>query len=111
FIDGYLSGIAHVFAAGDGSGFLQMSGRYADAWRARIAEMQHTYRQGIRQLDALAREHAGANFKDLSEAQQDRVLELLSGAPKPGSVMAESEIEREAAHIYAFDDGPPCFTA
>ena len=111
FIDHYLCGIEYIFAAGDGSGFLQMSERYADAWRARIAEMQHTYRQGIRQLDALSREQAAADFKDLSEEQQDRVLKLLSGAPKPGSVMAESPSNGGTAAIYAFDDGLPFFTA
>jgi gluconate 2-dehydrogenase gamma chain len=83
FIDRYLSGIGYVFAAADGTGFLQLSGKQADAWRARIASMQETYRQGVRQLDGLAREHYNDQFKGLGADQQDSVLEILSGFPKP----------------------------
>jgi gluconate 2-dehydrogenase gamma chain len=39
FIDRYISGIDYIYASADGSGFLKMSGKLADAWRARIAAM------------------------------------------------------------------------
>lgn len=86
FIDRYLSGIDYIYAAADGSGFLQLSGRLADAWRGRIADMQATYRDGIRRLDELASEQFGSRFKELDGEQQDRVLERLSGVPKPEPV-------------------------
>ena len=55
FIDRYVSGIDYIFAAADGSGFLKLTGRAADAWRARQFKMQALYRQGVRELDTLAR--------------------------------------------------------
>jgi gluconate 2-dehydrogenase gamma chain len=86
FIDRYLSGIDYIYAAADGSGFLELSGRPADAWRARVADMRRTYREGIVALDALSEEHFGGPFKTLSDQDQDSALELLSGAPKPAPV-------------------------
>lgn len=83
FIDRYLSGIDYVFANATGSGFLRMSGKLADAWRARIGVMQEKYRAGVRELDALAHKHFGQDFKLLAPHQQDAVLEELSGEPKP----------------------------
>lgn len=83
FIDRYLSGIDHIFASADGSGFIQLRGKPADAWRARIASMQETYRRGVRRLDEIARELYALEFKRLTDDQLDSVLELLSGAPKP----------------------------
>lgn len=105
FIDRYISGIDYIFAAADGSGFLKLAGKHADAWRARQHKMQRLYREGVRQLDALA---AGGDqplterpalvqsgngqtaparrFVDLSEEEQDQVLIALSGAPKPAKV-------------------------
>ena len=55
FIDRYVSGIDYIFAAADGSGFLKLTGRAADAWRGRQFKMQALYRQGVRELDTLAR--------------------------------------------------------
>ena len=97
FIDRYLSGIGYIFAAADGSGFLQLSGKQADAWRARIASMQETYRQGVRRLDRLAREHYKEEFKRLSEDQQDSALEMLSGASKPARLQVGPTDARERA--------------
>lgn len=90
FIDRYLSGIDYIFAAADGSGFLKLTGKYADAWRGRITDMQHTYRTGLRALDAVCRQHFDRTFADLDEAEQDHALEIFSGAPKPEPVTLDS---------------------
>lgn len=97
FIDRYLSGIDHVFASADGNGFLEISGKNADAWRARMSDMQETYRQGIRRLDELARQQGSAEFKRLTEDQQDTVLELLSGFPKPRRMRLEPQAAEPSA--------------
>lgn len=104
FIDRYLSGIEYIYAAADGSGFLQLSGRLADAWRARICDMQDTYRQGIRQLDEIAQQFGGP-FKALSAADQDRVLELLSGQPKPEPVSLGRDVGVRTFLQGLFDEG------
>nr|WP_296064631.1 gluconate 2-dehydrogenase subunit 3 family protein [uncultured Actinoplanes sp.] len=111
FIDRYLSGIDYVFAAADGSGFLRLTGKFAEAWRARMWDMQETYRHGIRDLDALAHQQHGAGFKDLSEQQQDAVLEAFSGAPKPAKVTLGTT---EAVTTFlqgTFDEGMTFFPA
>lgn len=86
FIDRYLSGTDHVFAAADGSGFLQMTGAHAAAWRARQNDMAHTYREGLAELDRVSNEGLGIDFVDLDPENQDRALEQLSGMPKPAPV-------------------------
>ena len=86
FIDRYISGIGYVYAAADGSGFLKMAGKAADAWRARQFKMRELYRQGIKKLDALSERLFGGNFVDLTDDQQDQVFVELSGAPKPTRV-------------------------
>ena len=70
FIDRYLSGIDYIYAAADGSGFLKLSGRYADAWRARISNMQATYRAGVRELDRLGQETHGKPFIELTDDER-----------------------------------------
>jgi gluconate 2-dehydrogenase gamma chain len=105
FIDRYLSGVEYVYAAADGSGFLQIGGKLADAWRGRIADLGAIYRQGVRDLDAIARRHFGADFVALGEDEQDGVLERLSGAPKPGPVTRVDDDGNPTIQVYAFDDG------
>jgi choline dehydrogenase-like flavoprotein len=83
FIDHYLAGLDHVFAAADGSGFLRIAGKEADAWRARIRDFQRTYREGIRALDEQARLRFRGDFADLAAAEQDEVLTDVSGLPRP----------------------------
>jgi gluconate 2-dehydrogenase gamma chain len=83
FIDRYLSGTNYVFASPDGDGFLKMDGKIAEAWEARIKDLRELYREGVRTLDELAGKRFGAQFKALSDEDQDAVLEELSGAPKP----------------------------
>lgn len=86
FIDRYISGIDYVYAAADGSGFLKISGKAADAWRARQFKMQELYRHGLKVLDELSQRLHGGNFVDLTADQQDQVFIELSGAPKPTKV-------------------------
>jgi gluconate 2-dehydrogenase gamma chain len=109
FIDRYLSGLDYVFASADGSGFLAISGRAADAWRARMATLQQTYRTGIRALDAIGRREFGRDFRGLGEVQQDRALEILSGAPKPTGITVSKCGETHVQNIS--DDGLPFFKA
>lgn len=86
FIDRYLSGINYVYATADGSGFLQLAGPEADAARARNAVMKRLYREGIVELDEIARRHGAPDFVGANEFTQDEVLVELSGAPKPSRV-------------------------
>jgi gluconate 2-dehydrogenase gamma chain len=101
FLDRFLSGIDYVYASADGSGFLQMSGKDAEAWTARITERQKVYRDGIAELEELSRARMGKGFADLDDAKQDDILEELSGRPRPASV----SLGKEAAELGA--GGPP----
>jgi gluconate 2-dehydrogenase gamma chain len=83
FIDRMLSGTDFVYAAADGSGFLQLTGKDRESWEARIRRRGELYRDGVRRLDELALAEGGKPFVELDEDAQDRVLEQLSGAPKP----------------------------
>jgi gluconate 2-dehydrogenase gamma chain len=83
FIDRMLAGTQFVFPAADGIGFLQMEGREEEAWQERIATRRELYAEGIRSLDRIAGDRFGSDFLGLDDAQQDAVLEEISGAPKP----------------------------
>lgn len=83
FIDRMLAGTQFVFAAADGIGFLRMEGLEEGAWQERIDTRRQFYRDGVETLDSIARELGGSDFVELSEEQQDAVLEKLSGAPRP----------------------------
>lgn len=105
FIDRYLSGIDYIFAAADGSGFLKLTGKLADAWRGRINDMQRIYRAGLVTLGEIAVDTYGQAFVDLDEQSQDKVLEILSGKPKPAAVTLDST---EAVSTFlqgVFDEG------
>jgi gluconate 2-dehydrogenase gamma chain len=109
FIDRYLSGIDFHYAAADGSGFLRMAGKDAVAARARNRDMQRLYREGVHELDAVSRELSEADFKDATPDIQDRVLERVSGSPKPAPISLTS---REVFHSRlqgSTDDGMPFF--
>ncbi|QFI68753.1 gluconate 2-dehydrogenase subunit 3 family protein [Sinorhizobium alkalisoli] len=101
FIDRYLSGLDFIFAGADGDGFLAVSGRDADAWRIRISRLQATYRAGILNLDAIAGRDFGAEFRLLSDERKDRVLESVSGAPKPTGIRVSESGE---AHVQNISD-------
>ncbi|WP_259362749.1 gluconate 2-dehydrogenase subunit 3 family protein [Paenarthrobacter ureafaciens] len=109
FIDRYVSGIGYIFAAADGSGFLKLSGKHADAWRGRQFKMQELYREGVKALDAIARNVDGKNFVDLNEEQQDQVLVALSGAPKPIKVTLGTKEPVTTFLQGSFDENLPFF--
>lgn len=111
FIDRYISGLDHIFAAADGNGFLKIEGKMAESWKQRIDNLQDVYRQGIKEVDTLAQEHQGALFKELDDEQQDYVLELISHAPKPERVVL-GETDPTGSFLQAWnDDGLPFFDA
>lgn len=83
FIDRMLAGTQFVFPAADGVGWLQMTGREEAAWAERIEIRRELYRNGIVELNEMANIEFGGRFVDLSDEEQDRVLENLSGQPKP----------------------------
>lgn len=83
YIDRYLSGIEYIYAAADGSGFLELDGHPAQSWTKRVEALRRAYASGVEELDRLSDEGFGARFAELEEAQQDSVLVTLSGAPKP----------------------------
>lgn len=111
YIDRYLSGIDYIYASGDGSGFLKMSGKLADAWRTRIARLQRVYRDGIAQLDASAQDSFSQDFKELSDKEQDAILELVSGQPKPSPVSLQQTSPLSSALQGVGDDGMGFFDA
>lgn len=88
YIDRYLSGIGYIFATADGTGFLRMDGRIAEAWEERIIMLRTLYREGIRNMDHVAQESFRGAFVTLSDEQQDVVLELVAGTPKASTVVA-----------------------
>ena len=74
FVDRYLSGIGHIYAKPDGSGFETLSGAQADAWQTRIDRLRETYRSGILELDCRSQTLHGRDFVALTPEQQDGVL-------------------------------------
>ena len=110
FIDRYLAG--HVYAAADGSGFLQQTGKAAEAWAERTAVMQRKYIDGVEQIDEISHSSFDADFIALTEAQQDEVLVVLSGRPKPtdfvGRLRAEGKLTAQGSQRSAsgVDLGP-----
>lgn len=80
FLERYLSGLDHIYARPDGSGFETLEGRQAEAWRQRIAILRRRYRDGLGDLDRRAQELAAANFVDLTPDRQDEVLRAIEEA-------------------------------
>lgn len=104
YIDRYLSpGLEYIYATNDGSGFMKLTGRWRSAWAERIADLQTVYRDGIKDLDKLARERAGAEFKALPAEKQDFIIELLSHAPKPQEVVLGESLAT-GSFLQAFND-------
>src|SRR3546814_19029603 len=63
------------------------------------SDMQVKYRDGIRDLDRLAQSNFKQDFKDLSEARQDAILELMSDQPKPGKVSLTTRSEEHTSEL------------
>jgi gluconate 2-dehydrogenase gamma chain len=74
FLDRYLSGIAHIYAKPDGSGFETLTGKRAAAWQERIEIVRRTYLDGIDELNQRSRAEFGADFVRLATDQQDQIL-------------------------------------
>ena len=96
FLDRYLSGIGYIYAKPDGSGFEQLSGKRADAWRQRVDAVRKRYVSGVRDLDKRARQVHDANFVDLAPEQQD---EILRDVEQPSRTQ-EADLERARTTLY-----------
>jgi gluconate 2-dehydrogenase gamma chain len=103
FVDRYLSGIEFIHARPDGGGFETLTGKRADAWKQRIDVLRKTYLEGIAALDALAREMFRADFRSLSEAQQDETLSALergqAGGVGEGPALQQTLTETELSFV------------
>jgi gluconate 2-dehydrogenase gamma chain len=95
FLDRYLSGIDYIYAKPDGSGFEQLSGKRADAWRQRIGVVRERYASGVHDLDERARAVHDADFVELTPAQQDKVLRYLEPHQEQ-----QTELEQARATLY-----------
>ena len=96
FVDRYLSGIDYIYAKPDGSGFEQLSGKRAEAWRQRVEIMRERYVSGVRDLDERARAAYGADFVELAPEQQDQVLRDLE---RPDQAQ-EAKLAQAEATLY-----------
>lgn len=96
FLDRYLSGIGYIYAKPDGSGFEQLSGKRADAWRQRVDAVRERYVSGVRDLDERARQVHDADFIDLAPEQQD---EILRDVEQPSRTQ-EADQERARTTLY-----------
>ncbi|MGH2410239.1 MAG: gluconate 2-dehydrogenase subunit 3 family protein [Chloroflexota bacterium] len=93
FVDRYLSGIDYVYAQPDGTGFVQLEGKQATAWRQRIATLRARYVEGIEHLDRRSRALFGDDFSHLEPERQDRVL---AGLETPDEAAADEVISSSA---------------
>jgi gluconate 2-dehydrogenase gamma chain len=77
FLDRYLAGIDFIYARPDGSGFVRLEGKRAEAWRQRIETVRRKYLEGIEELNQRSRGEFGADFVDLAADQQDFILTMM----------------------------------
>jgi len=91
FVDRYLSGLAFIYAKPDGSGFLELRGRSAQAWRRRIGALRQQYEEGVGELDRRSGERFGAEFRRLSQEGQDQVLAELERASSDQEELQEEK--------------------
>jgi gluconate 2-dehydrogenase gamma chain len=77
FLDRYLSGTDYVYAKPDGSGFAQLEGKRAEAWRQRIESVRRKYLEGIEELNQRSRAEYGHDFADVASDQQDAILAMM----------------------------------
>ncbi len=98
FLDRYLSGVDHVYAKPDGSGFERLDGKRADAWRRRIGILREKYVAGLVELDRRSEARFGAPFVQLATEQQDTVLADLE---RPERETAEDLESAQATAAFA----------
>ena len=91
FLDRYLSGIDYVYANPDGSGFMRLEGRRAEAWRRRIEIIRHKYLEGIEELNQRGRAEFGDDFADLGPDQQDLILAMMEQPDRDEELAREEE--------------------
>lgn len=77
FVDRYLSGVDFIYAKPDGSGFEQLVGKRAQAWRQRVEILRAKYVEGVAELDRRAQAEFGQEFAALAPERQDRILKAL----------------------------------
>jgi gluconate 2-dehydrogenase gamma chain len=95
FLDRYLSGLDFIYAKPDGSGFEQLQGKRADAWKQRIEIIRAKYVEGIRELNRRSQSQFSAEFVRLTAEQQDQIL---TGMERPAlQVEAAMETAKAAA--------------
>jgi gluconate 2-dehydrogenase gamma chain len=100
WLDRYLSGIGYIHAMPDGSGFVTLTGKDAEAWTARIAALRERYRAGVEALDRLGRERSGCDFHRLEGPDQDAVLAELE---------RDGSLERKRTQAAVGEDELPFF--
>jgi gluconate 2-dehydrogenase gamma chain len=91
FLDRYLSGIDYVYAKPDGSGFVQLEEKRAEAWRQRIEIVRHKYLEGIEELTQRSRAEFGDDFANLAPDQQDVILAMTEGPVREQERAREEE--------------------
>ena len=111
FIDRYLSGISYIFASADGSGFLEIDGKHAHSWRARISDLQKVYREGLLVVDEVSTSTYSKKFVALDNESQDAILVKVSGQPKPGAVNLGTTEPATTFFQFVSDDGLPFWPA
>ena len=77
FLERYLSGIDYVYAKPDGTGFVKLEGKRAEAWRQRVESVRRKYLEGIEELNQRSRAEYGGDFADVASDQQDAILAIM----------------------------------
>ena len=91
FLDRYLSGIDFVYAKPDGSGFVQLEGKRAEAWRQRIDVVRRKYLEGIEELNQRSRAEFGDDFADVAPDEQDAILAMMEDPTREQERAREEE--------------------
>ena len=91
FVDRYLSGIGYIYALPDGSGFETLEGRTAAAWQQRVDLARSKYVAGLLELDRLSQNRHGAAFVELTEQQQDEMLNAIESGDRPSAERARRD--------------------
>jgi gluconate 2-dehydrogenase gamma chain len=78
FLDRYLSGLDFIYANPDGSGFEQLEGKRAEAWKQRIEIIRGKYVAGFKELDSRSQSQFSAEFVRVTTEQQDQILTGLA---------------------------------
>lgn len=89
FLDRYLAGLGSIYAKPDGSGFEELVGKRAEAWRRRLDTIRSGYVAGVAELDGRSRTAFGADFTGLDASQQDTILAEFE--PRDGSSAGDGD--------------------